>query len=66
MQSTAENTGRIGRVVVAVLITGVIGGIAWGFQRAGLFSQIGPVPKGSLLVADAFVVALVWWRAVRR
>ena len=64
MQSNAENTGRTGRVMVALFLTLLIGGIAWGFEKAGLFSQIGPVPKWSMLAADAFVVALMWRRAM--
>lgn len=65
MQSNVENSGRTGRVMVAFFITLLIGGVAWGFQKAGLFGQIGPVPTGSVLAADAFVVVLIWWRAVR-
>ncbi len=66
MQSNAENSGRTGRVMVALFLTLLIGGIAWGFEKAGLFSQIGPVAKWSMLAADVFVVALMGWRAVKR
>lgn len=66
MNTQARQVGSKGRVLVAFVITiGLAVGL-FALKKAGLFSQIGPVPTAMLIVGDVFVAALIWYRALKR
>lgn len=66
MNTQARRAGSTGRVLVAFVITvGLVVGL-FALKKAGLFSQIGPIPTALLIAGDVFVAVLIWVRALKR
>lgn len=66
MNTQPSRSGSKGRVLVAFLITvGLVVGL-FALKKAGLFSQIGPIPTAMLIAGDVFVATLIWYRALKR
>jgi lipopolysaccharide export LptBFGC system permease protein LptF len=66
MKTHSGRSGSKGRVLMAFLITvGLVVGL-FALKKAGLFSQIGPIPTAMLIAGDVFVATLIWYRALKR
>jgi lipopolysaccharide export LptBFGC system permease protein LptF len=66
MNTQARRSGSKGRVLVAFLITVALVVGLFALKKAGLFSQIGPIPTAMLIAGDVFVATLIWYRALKR
>ena len=66
MNTHAGRSQSRGRVLLAFVITvGLVVGL-FALKKAGLFSQIGPIPTAMLIAGDVFVASLIWYRALKR